>query len=62
MQGRGGEAMPGEADEPQSGEKRKQGSQREHTRSPAYYSCTDGAADEMGGIDGWRRSETKTAK
>ncbi|KAA8594101.1 hypothetical protein FQN60_004935, partial [Etheostoma spectabile] len=58
----GGEAMPGEADEPQSGEKRKQGSEREHTRSPAYYSGTDGAADEMGGIDGWRRSETKTGK
>lgn len=30
----------------------KQGSEREHMRSLAYYSCTDGAADEMGGIDG----------
>lgn len=44
--------MPGEVDEPESGGKRKQGSEREHMRSPAYYSCTDGAADEMGGIDG----------
>ena len=31
-------------------------------RSPSYYSCTDGAADEMGGIDGWMRSESKTGK
>lgn len=39
--------------EPESGgEERKQGSEREHMRSPAYYSCTDGAADETGGMDG----------
>lgn len=44
--------MSGEGDEPESGGKRKQRSEREHMRSPAYYSCTDGAADEMGGIDG----------
>lgn len=47
-----GEAMSGEGDEPESGGKRDQGSEREHMRSPAYYNCTDGAADEMGGIDG----------
>lgn len=32
----------------ESGGKRRQESEREHMRSPAYYSCTDGAADEMG--------------
>lgn len=47
-----GEAEPGEGDEAESGRKRKRGSEEEHTRSPAYYSCTDGAADEMGGIGG----------
>lgn len=36
----------------ESGGERKQGSEKEHMRSPAYYSCTDGAADEMGGLDG----------
>lgn len=46
------EAMPGEEDEPKAAGMRKRGSRREHMRSPAYYSCTDGAADEMGGIDG----------
>lgn len=49
-------------DEPEPGGKRKQGSEREHMRSPAYYSCTDGAADEMGGIDGKIRSESKTGR
>lgn len=37
--------------EPESGGNGNQGSEREHMRSSAYYSCTDGAADEMGGID-----------
>lgn len=45
-------AMPGEGGEPESGGNGNQGSEREHMRSSAYYSCTDGAADEMGGIDG----------
>lgn len=43
--------MPGGTHEPESGGNRKQRSERENVRSPAYYSCTDGAADEMGGID-----------
>lgn len=43
--------MPCERDDPESGGKRKQRSERENTRSPVYYSCTDGAADEMGGMD-----------
>lgn len=41
------------AESESGGEERKQGSEREHMRSPAYYSCTDGAADETGGRDRW---------
>lgn len=41
-----GEAEHGARDEPEGGER------GESTRSCVYYSCTDGAADEKGGIDG----------
>lgn len=52
------DAVPGESDDPKLGGRRNRGSGGEHIRSPAYYSCTDGAADEARGM----KSESRTGK
>lgn len=50
--------VPGESDDPKLRGRRNGGSGGEHIRSPAYYSCTDGAADEARGM----KSESRTGE